>query len=241
MIQGIDVSRYQNAPITDKDENIIGYKPLDYQKAYDAGVRWAAVRATVGNYYIDPTFKMNFEGYANLGIETHAYMVVMPRVTDNGVKITAQQHVDKLHEAIRLLALDARLKAQTNYILDCEKSRGADKWEMTALIEEIISRSVMPIIYTRAWWWDTNVLRSEEWQRNRLHVANYKVDEPLLPKDWDEWYAWQYSADGNGLGKQYGVASTSIDLNHVQETAQPDIASRIRLTLDGVTYRLVKE
>ena len=64
-----------------------------------------------------------------------------------------------------------------------------------------------------------------------LHVANYTTaDYPYyVPRGWtwytnnalvskgDQFGIWQYSADGNRLGHEYGVSSWDIDLNRMSQ------------------------
>jgi GH25 family lysozyme M1 (1,4-beta-N-acetylmuramidase) len=75
-------------------------------------------------------------------------------------------------------------------------------------------------IYSRAGFWNQNVARGKiDYTGRTLWVANYHSDPqqvlpaPLLPADWPYWTLWQLSADGNGLGKEYGAKSYSIDIN----------------------------
>ena len=238
---GIDVSRYQNQPITDAAGKIVGYKPLDYAKAKAQGIAFAAVRCTVGNYYIDPTFVMNYLGFVGQGLETYAYMVVAPKGNIGGLSIGAAQHIEKLEEAFALLPE----RPKTEVILDCEMDRGATVQYITALIEKIASLlQPASIIYTRKSWWDPYVLRSSRWKQYKLHVAHYGVSVPALPLDWDDWFIHQYSADGNGLGKQYGCYSASVDLNRrkveVQPPPPPDVPERVKaniqVAVDSVQY-----
>jgi hypothetical protein len=60
------------------------------------------------------------------------------------------------------------------------------------------------MIYTSAGWWNANILSS--WQCiNKLWDANWTTAPvPMIPHGWVDWLFWQYSADGNGLGKKYG-------------------------------------
>src|ERR1044071_8592250 len=48
--------------------------------------------------------------------------------------------------------------------------------------------------------------------RYPLWIANYGVDQPLVPKPWgtNEWQFWQFTASGDGLG--YGAESLGVDL-----------------------------
>ena len=86
-------------------------------------------------------------------------------------------------------------------------------------------------IYTRASYWDYYLKSAAPWAANfKLWVAHYTgASSPIVPGPWkpDNWYLWQYSADGNGKGPEYGVQSTAIDLNrmnphHADQPDQPD-------------------
>ena len=84
---------------------------------------------------------------------------------------------------------------------------------------------VLPIIYTRAAWWNLNVADSNLWEDLDLWIARYStyLAQPwygtyLKPRDWDTWAFWQYSADGNGKGAEYGGQAASMDLNYFNGT-----------------------
>jgi len=88
----------------------------------------------------------------------------------------------------------------------------------------------MGIIYTRKGFWDQYVCRpntspSRISEMCRLAVANYGASYPVIPWDWEVRYGtdgfeyWQYSADGNGLGRYYGsTGDDDIDLNKFNGT-----------------------
>jgi len=85
-------------------------------------------------------------------------------------------------------------------------------------------------IYTRATVWNLysygdppkrgGVAESALWPRLKLWVARYGVNQPWVygskykVRDWNNWNIWQFSADGNGLGRKFGADSGSIDLNY---------------------------
>lgn len=49
-----------------------------------------------------------------------------------------------------------------------------------------------------------------------LWVAHWtRAAKPLIPKGWDDWVLWQYSADGNKQGASWGVGARDVDLNRV--------------------------
>ena len=54
-----------------------------------------------------------------------------------------------------------------------------------------------------------------------LWVAQYpgvmfNWTRPSLPNAWDNWTIWQFSADKNGRGSEFGVEAGSVDLNYYQ-------------------------
>jgi len=194
---GIDVSRWQGK--------------MDWGKAAGAGVQFAAVRCTVGDYYLDPEFERNWTGAKQVGIPVTAYHVVAP--ADGGERITGEKQMQYFADMLGDRDPDYPL------ILDCELNKGQDARWVTAVIEECIENipiefDTNPFIYTAKYWWNANVWESNRWQECPLLVANYTTGlEPLMPRDWKQWAAWQWSADGNGMGKKYGAESHSIDLD----------------------------
>lgn len=84
---------------------------------------------------------------------------------------------------------------------------------------------VLPLIYTRTTFWNPYVADRDLWEDLDLWIARYSsyLVQPwygtyLKPRDWDAWNFWQYSADGNGKGAEYGGSSKSMDLNYFNGT-----------------------
>jgi len=85
-------------------------------------------------------------------------------------------------------------------------------------VEEVTGRK--PIIYTAKWF--TNYFTTQQigWMGDYpLWVAHYpwvvtSLTRPSIPPIWDKWTFWQFSADGNGRGDEFGTQSKSVDLNY---------------------------
>lgn len=85
-----------------------------------------------------------------------------------------------------------------------------------------------PIIYTRATWWNEKTSRTDWPKQCKLWTAHYTTAaQPAIPDDWGKvavprtWTFWQYSANGNGKGDEYGVdGSYDIDLNRFNGTLE---------------------
>ena len=175
---GIDVSRWQGE--------------IDWSRVAVAGYRFAIIRATVGNYYTDPRFYVNWEDARDVGLLISAYHVVAP-------ERPADSQIEHLFEVLDDRSPDFPL------VLDIELSREVGREGITACAAEcadLVEREEgrKPIIYTARWFWDNNVLDTPDWSSYDLWVAHYGVDNPTLPVVWDQWTLWQYSDHGQVPG-----------------------------------------
>lgn len=124
----------------------------------------------------------------------------LPPVLDverNDSKLPPNQFTNRLVEAIRYL-------------------------EKSALLANI-----KVALYSSSGFWNYNVEKGRiNYTGRTLWIANYSsnptqvLDKPTIPRDWPYWTIWQLSADGNGLGKEFGVQSYSIDVDVFNGSAQ---------------------
>lgn len=79
-----------------------------------------------------------------------------------------------------------------------------------------------PIVYTAKWFTDNFQKRHLEFLVDYpLWAAHYPywmtpVTRPRMPYPWENWMLWQWSADGNRRGNEFGVQAGDIDLNYFQ-------------------------
>lgn len=80
-----------------------------------------------------------------------------------------------------------------------------------------------PIVYTAKWFTDNFKREHLDFLKNYpLWVAHYPgwmtpLTRPRMPYPWENWWIWQWSADGNGRGTEFGASgSKSMDLNYFQ-------------------------
>lgn len=86
------------------------------------------------------------------------------------------------------------------------------------------------VIYTRAMFWNTNVGNPAWAGEHKLWIARYgealehpwdnKPNSRIRPLPWKDYWMWQYSADKNRRGKEFGVATSGIDINRIN--MEPD-------------------
>jgi lysozyme len=190
-VPGIDVSRWQ--------------KEINWSRVAAAGYRFAVIRATIGNYYTDPRFYVNWDGAGEAGLLVSAYHVVAPEKP-------ADSQMGRFFDV-----LDGR-SGDLPLVLDVELSREVSPENITASVQACADRITEedgrnPIIYTARWFWNRHVLSEPDWAEYDLWVAHYGVDAPSLPCGWDEWTFWQHSDHGQVPG-----ISAATDLNRFNGT-----------------------
>ena len=110
--------------------------------------------------------------------------------------------------------------------LDCESTGGLNAAAVAAAIQTFVQRyfaqtGQVAAIYTRGIWWNDNVGNPAFAADLDLAVARYNeyVNHPwndapnLRPLPWNDFKFWQWSADGNMRGAEFGAESNSIDLD----------------------------
>jgi GH25 family lysozyme M1 (1,4-beta-N-acetylmuramidase) len=110
-------------------------------------------------------------------------------------------------------------------------SQGKTQKEIRAFLDKIEEElNVKGVVYTRASFWNPNV-GSPKWGTDyKLWIARYgeglkhpwdnKDTSSLRPKPWTDYWLWQYSADKNRRGKEFGASSKDIDVNRVNMTRE---------------------
>ena len=213
MILGIDTSHWQGV--------------MDFPKAVSAGAKYNISRAgsinnVTGACYTDYQFPNNKYAYEH--IPSGFYWYFRPNHDPN-----------KQADYFSNLAAQSK---QGPLTIDVEEQGGCTPEQMRDAVAKFIGRvyantGIWCDIYTRATVWNPHsrlidgvyvkagVAESALWPRLNLHIARYGVTQPwwvgtmYKPRDWNTWLFWQFSADGNGRGPEFGATgSKSIDLNY---------------------------
>ena len=201
MLLGIDVSKWQ--------------VKMNWHKARSAGARFAFIRAgsiSVGGLcYTDYQFERNAKiapDYMPIGF----YWYFRP------------QH-DPIKQANYFCDLIANKRYRLPPVLDLENTGDLTAEQITNAAKLFIIRvyerlGVWCLLYSRSLWLNANTVTIELWSLLDLWVARYKkmaspwADGYCIPRDYDDWRFWQFSAGGNGRGAEFGAESRSIDLDY---------------------------
>lgn len=104
----------------------------------------------------------------------------------------------------------------------------AEFWyELLSFINVFIENGYTKIAdYTRGWFWNENLGNPAGASDQLLGIARYSTvlthpwgdSDKFRPLPWNDWWWWQKSADGNGLGPVYGCDSDDVDYGLVNMT-----------------------
>lgn len=207
MIFGIDTSRYQYDAELKKN--------FDWKKAKSEGVRFAGIRATVGDYYTDPTLDRSIKGAQDNEIVPVPYCV--PAINDGALprrSISPSDTIDRFLNAINKYDID-----EDAHVLDLEIVRSSNY--LTGRYYKAVAKEFLKHASTFIWYSNQNIAETVMapdaafWNKYHFWVASYtKAQVPAMPKWASNWSCWQYSSTGDGLG--YGAASRYIDLNRMK-------------------------
>ncbi len=195
-MNGIDVSSWQGQ--------------IDWARARAAGAEAAYIRCGYG-VAEDRRFRENWAAAKAVGIRRGAYLYYHQAVAAG----------EQLLNLLRVVNTDwgdlpPAVDVEQEGPVWTPRQNKDLQWVLWAL-ERCCGR--VPLIYTRASYWDTQLNVAEGMPDNSwashygLWVTHWNVAAPRLPRDWSSYAVWQYSADGNGAGSAYGAQSVDLDLN----------------------------
>jgi len=152
----------------------------------DSRNHFVVLKATEGVDWVDPTFKSHWIESKRAGLIRGAYHFFVA-------------HDDPVEEARWYIENVTLEPGDLPPIVDVER---ADKKEMATLADNLslfVSTieehfGVKPIIYTGPNFWSSFI--KKPFPEHHLWIADYGVDQPILPKGWKRWTFWQYSQEG---------------------------------------------
>jgi GH25 family lysozyme M1 (1,4-beta-N-acetylmuramidase) len=203
----VDISRWQG--------------DIDKQKFLDAGALGVIIRAGSINVnpYADFQFANNVEKF-NGEIPCGYYWYFRPEF----IALTQANYLGNLLKNAQVdLPVFADVESNNSFV-----SMGTFQNRLSEFLTILENSFGLEVgIYTRGEFWNTN-LGNPSWAGNyKLWIARYNnsLDHPwgdgfYRPRPWSDWWLWQYSADGNGRGAEFGAESPDIDINRYNGTLE---------------------
>jgi lysozyme len=195
----MDISAYQHAG-----------EPIDWAVLATHGIRFVAIKASEGTYYLNPYYASDATHAAAAGLLVMPYVFANPG-RDGGVATAnfAARTVGTRGGSARLplvvdLENDPYKKATDCYGLGIPA--------MIAWIAGFTRRASAltgrwPTIYTTADWWQECTGSTRRFSHDPLWLAAFGGTAPTVPSPWQNWTFWQY----DNAGSLPGIGNTDLD------------------------------
>jgi GH25 family lysozyme M1 (1,4-beta-N-acetylmuramidase) len=198
-VRGMDISSYQHAGT-----------PIDWAVLATHGIRFVAIKASEGTYYLNPYYASDATHAAAAGLLVMPYVFANPG-RDGGVATA--------NFAARTVGTRGGL-ARLPLVVDLENDpykRGTDCYglripAMIAWIAGFTRRASAltgqwPTIYTTTDWWRECTGSTHRFPHDPLWLAAFGSTAPVVPSPWQTWTFWQY----NNAGSLPGIGNTDLD------------------------------
>jgi GH25 family lysozyme M1 (1,4-beta-N-acetylmuramidase) len=222
-VQGTDISRWNS--------------PVNAVKMKSKGAVFCVAKATEHTSWIDPFYSENTAKLIGADILNGAYHFYRPEY--DPIEQAGHFYGIAKHTAIQP-ALDVEIPpgvtfgvsefwsdegtgrmgigqqldyAEIAYFIEPEATLtfGDDVRQCLMHIELLSGRR--PILYTNKYFYDTYLSNADLDEVADLWIAQWTTAQnPTIPNDYTTWHFWQYTS--KGVGPDWGVSSTYIDLNY---------------------------
>jgi GH25 family lysozyme M1 (1,4-beta-N-acetylmuramidase) len=206
-LAGLDVAGFQHP----------GGAAISWSAVAKAGYKFAAVKATEGDYYVNPWAASDLKGAKAAGLVVTPYHFAVPNASGGAAQAQFAVEYSGYAAGARTLPLMLDIEYDpynsTDHANECY---GLNAAKMTAWLSAFVTaaRSLTgqyPVIYTTADWWDTCTGRSSAFSADPMWVAAYGTASPPKPAGWRVWTFWQYSSGGTVPGVA-SARTTDLDI-----------------------------
>jgi len=198
-VQGVDVASYQHPQGA----------AINWADVAAAGLGFAAVKVTEGDYYVNPYAVSDLAQARAAGLTVAAYAFAIPN--GNGASTSPATQADYLLTALGadassmplMLDIEYDPYTGTDHTNECYGlSPSAMVTWISGFTTEIQARTgQQPVIYTPPAWWKTCTGSASGFGQDPLWVPAYTSGKaPALPGGWARWSVWQYTSSGTVSG-----------------------------------------
>lgn len=200
LVHGMDVSAYQHAGAS-----------LNWALLARSGVRFTAIKAAEGTYYVNPYYRSDARAAARFGLATLPYTFANPgSASGQATASFALRAVGSARGDLPLvldLENDPYQKDHDCYGL---RPRAMTGWIAGFVAKTRALTGRAPVIYTTAAWWDECTADSARFRSAPLWLAAFNGTAPTPPPAWPAWTFLQYS----NTGTLPGIEDADLDTYH---------------------------
>jgi GH25 family lysozyme M1 (1,4-beta-N-acetylmuramidase) len=188
---GVDVADYQHR----------NGALIDWPQVAAAGYKFAFVKATEGDYYVNPWYAYDLAQAKAAGLYVAGYHFAIPNVSDGASQADYALQNGAYTAGGRTLPLALDIEYNP-YGAACYGLTPAEMvgWVASFTAEAKRLTGQLPIIYTTADWWNTCTDDSAAFGADQLWVAAFGAASPPMPAGWGNWTFWQYTSRGSVPG-----------------------------------------
>jgi GH25 family lysozyme M1 (1,4-beta-N-acetylmuramidase) len=221
---GVDVADYQHR----------NGALIDWPQVAAAGYKFAFVKATEGDYYVNPYYAYDVAQAKEAGLYVAGYHFAIPNVSSGASQADYALRNGGYSPGGRSMPLALDIEYNP-YGPECYGLTPAEmvSWVSSFTAEARRLTGQLPIIYTTADWWNTCTGDSAAFGADQLWVAAFGDDSPPMPAGWNDWTFWQYTSRGSVPGIT-GPVDVSYFLRAAVRLADPGN----QLTARGTAVRL---
>ncbi len=183
-----------------------GGAAIDWSAVAAAGYKFAAVKATEGDYYVNPWAARDVASAKAAGLDVAPYHFAIPNASGGAAQAQFAVEYSGYTAGPADAAADAGHRVRPVQ-RDRPRQRvlRADAAAMTAWLHRVRHHrrtltGQYPVIYTTADWWDTCTGRSAAFGADPMWIAAYGFASPPRPAGWSVWTYWQYTSGGTVPG-----------------------------------------
>jgi GH25 family lysozyme M1 (1,4-beta-N-acetylmuramidase) len=176
-------------------------EPIGWSKVAGAGYKFAAVKGTEGDYYVNPWVTADMAQAKAAGLDVTPYHFAIPNVSSGTEQAEYAVEYSGYATGAKMMPLMLDIEYDPYVSTDgTNECYGLSTRQMTTWVAAFVkeARSLTgqyPVIYTTANWWDT-CTGSTAFSADPMWVAAYGFTSPPMPAGWSTWEFWQYTSGG---------------------------------------------
>ncbi len=208
-VPGIDVAAFQHP----------NGAPINWADVAAAGYKFAAVKGTEGDYYVNPWVSSDVAVAKEVGMDVTAYHFAIPNVSSGAEQAQFAVEYSGYASGPQMLPLMLDIEYDPYVSTDgTNMCYGLTPAQMVSWTSAFVTtaRSLTgqyPIIYTTANWWDTCTGGSTAFGSDPMWVAAYGFSSPPMPDGWPAYTYWQYTSSGTVPGVDTPDGTDLSDFN----------------------------
>jgi GH25 family lysozyme M1 (1,4-beta-N-acetylmuramidase) len=206
VVHGIDVASFQHPR----------GRAIQWTSVAKAGYRFAAIKGTEGNYYVNPWGRRDVAEAKAAGLYVSVYHFAVPNVSGGAEQARYAVQHSRYASGGHMLPLELDIEYDP-YVADdgTNECYGLSRAGMRDWIRSFISTvyrltGQRPVIYTPPQWWNACTGGTRDFNADPLWVASYRAGRPQLPRGWPTWTFWQYTSSGTVRGVD-SAGTTDLD------------------------------